>query len=88
MNGEADKKLKCWEFMQCGRERGGNNVDHLGVCPAYPYHGHVCATVVDTFCDLVQVLHKSEHADCKDCPYYNSMHFDKQARRANQEKRV
>ena len=27
-------RLNCWEFMQCGREKGGPNVDELGVCPA------------------------------------------------------
>jgi hypothetical protein len=88
MNGETEKKLRCWEFMQCGREKGGNNVDHLGVCPAYPLHGHVCANVVGTFCDLVQVLHRSEHAECEECPYFNSMHFNEKARRTKQEKRV
>lgn len=28
------KKLNCWEFKGCGREKGGANVLGLGVCPA------------------------------------------------------
>jgi len=27
-------KLNCWEYKNCGREPGGNNVESLGVCPA------------------------------------------------------
>lgn len=80
------KKLNCWEFMQCGREAGGSNVDNLGVCPAYPFHGQECANVVGTFCDLVQVLRKAKHDDCQECPFYNSMHFNEYARRVNQPK--
>jgi len=80
------KKLNSWEFMRCGREAGGRNVDHLGVCPAYPYHGQECANVVGTFCDLVQVLRTASHIDCQECPFYNSMHFNQSARRINQVK--
>ncbi len=28
------KKLNCWEYIKCGREPGGANVDKLGVCKA------------------------------------------------------
>ena len=28
------EKESCWEFKKCGRESGGKNVEHLGVCPA------------------------------------------------------
>ena len=28
------KKLNCWEFKQCGRQKGGENAGDLGVCPA------------------------------------------------------
>lgn len=30
---EISQKVNCWEFMNCGREIGGENVDTLGVCP-------------------------------------------------------
>ena len=50
------KKMNCWEFMRCGREAGGRNIDQLGICPAYPEEGQRCANVVGTFCDLVKAL--------------------------------
>jgi hypothetical protein len=78
--------MNCWEFMKCGREEDGRKVDELGVCPAYPYDGQCCANVAGTFCDLVQALRAVEHSGCQECPFYNSMHFDKSARMANQGK--
>jgi len=29
----AEQKLNCWEFKNCGREKGGLMVDTLGECP-------------------------------------------------------
>ena len=78
--------MNCWEFMKCGREEDGRKVDELGICPAYPYDGQRCANVVGTFCDLVQALRAVKHSGCQECPFYNSMHFEKSARMANQEK--
>ncbi len=26
--------INCWDFLKCGREPGGLNVEELGVCPA------------------------------------------------------
>ncbi len=72
--------------MKCGREEDGRKVDELGVCPAYPYDGQRCANVVGTFFDLVQALRAVKHSGCQECPFYNSMHFDKSARMANQGK--
>ena len=80
--------MNCWEFMRCGREEGGKNVDYLGICPAFPDDGQRCANVVGTFCDLVQALNASEHSSCTECPFYNSIHFDKTAKQGYQEKGV
>ena len=80
--------MNCWEFMKCGREADGMNVDQLGICPAYPEDGQRCANVVGTFCDLVQALNASEHTSCLECPFYNSMHFDQTALMANQGKGI
>jgi len=79
------KKMNCWEFMRCGREAGGRNIDQLGICPAYPEEGQRCANVVGTFCDLVKALHATKHTSCPECPFYNSIYFDQNARMANQE---
>ncbi len=40
----------CWEIKKCGREKGGEHEKDLGVCPAYPDHGHSCWIVAGTFC--------------------------------------
>lgn len=69
--------------MRCGREANGRNVSTLGVCPAYPHDGRRCAAVMGTFCDLVQAMRASKLADCRECPFYNSIHFDENARLAN-----
>jgi hypothetical protein len=79
--------MNCWEFMRCGREAGGRNVDRLGICPAYPEDGQRCATVVGTFCDLVKALYATRHSGCPDCPFFNSIHFDVAAKTAILEKK-
>ena len=71
--------------MKCGREAGGRNIDQLGICPACPEEGQRCANVVGTFCDLVKALHATKHTSCPECPFYNSIYFDQNARMANQE---
>ena len=80
--------MNCWEFMRCGREEGGKNVNYLGTCPAYPDNGKCCATVVGTFCDLVQALNAAQYSSCCECPFYNSIHFDQNAKRRQQGKGV
>jgi hypothetical protein len=30
-------KINCWDFNQCGREHGGNNVERLGKCHSVQY---------------------------------------------------
>ncbi len=82
MDYKKNNGLNCWEFMKCGREEGGRGVDHLGVCPAYPDNGNRCATVVGTFCDLVQAMYAKQHTGCENFPFFNSEHFDKETRRA------
>jgi len=71
------KKLNCWEFMKCGRERGGNMVEQLGVCPAFPDNGQSCANVAGTFCDLIQGISAAKYASCEECDFYNSEFYDK-----------
>lgn len=88
MTNKKSEKLNCWEFMRCGREAGGRNVDPFGICPAYPLYGQECANVVGTFCDLVQVLQTSEHTECQDCAFYKSVHFDEKTRRINLAKSI
>ena len=71
------KKLKCWEFINCGREGGGSSAEDLDICPAYPDNGQNCANVEGTFCDLVQGMIFSNYKSCEACDFYNSAHYDK-----------
>jgi hypothetical protein len=70
--------LKCWEYMACGREEGGANVKELGVCPAYPVFGRVCAKIAGTFCKgEIQGYYAQKLKDCKVCDFYNSPNYMK-----------
>jgi hypothetical protein len=68
--------VNCWEFMKCGREKGGINADRLGICPAYPNDGRRCARVAGTFCE--GKIHGSfaiRLKDCMKCEFYRSPHY-------------
>ncbi len=68
--------MNCWEFMKCGRERGGRHAGALGVCPAYPHHGTDCARVVGTLCKgRVQEEFAVKIRDCQGCAFYRSEHY-------------
>jgi len=70
--------MNCWEFKKCGRQKGGDKADELGVCPAYPDHGRSCARVSGTMCDdTVQGDFVYKFPTCIRCEYYKSSHYDK-----------
>lgn len=65
--------MNCWEFMKCGRTPGGEKVDELGVCPAYPGFGKCCAKVAGTLCGgQIQGPAASKTCNCKNCEFYKS----------------
>lgn len=76
------KKMNCWQFMQCGREVDGINVDELGICPAArkirydgvnggDYAGRFCWTVSGTLCDAeIQGTFANKLGDCLKCPFF------------------
>lgn len=71
------KKLNCWEFKKCGREKGGARADELGVCPAYPNSGRRCARVAITFCKgISQDGFAAKLQECLQCAFYSSEHYD------------
>ncbi|MDO9514716.1 MAG: HD-GYP domain-containing protein [Syntrophales bacterium] len=83
---QESARLNCWEFMKCGRELGGEKVQELGVCPAYPDHGRHCARIVGTLCDGdVQGLFVRKFRNCRKCPFYRSRHYDHLFRRRSEE---
>jgi len=70
--------MNCWDFMKCGREKGGHRAEELGVCPAYPDHGRHCARVAGTLCNgKVQGMFALKLASCLRCDFYNCVHYDR-----------
>ena len=70
--------MNCWEFKECGREKGAINNDELGACPAYPDHGKHCARVAGTHCGgEVQGTFAMKLANCIQCDFYQSKNYDK-----------
>jgi hypothetical protein len=81
-------KANCWEFMECGREPGGEFVDELGVCPAAENPafeginqgnkgGRACWAVSGTLClGRVQEGFRSKQCDCERCDFYQLVRLE------------
>jgi hypothetical protein len=70
--------MHCWEFKNCGRQPGGAKAKELGVCSVYPNHGRHCARITGTLCGgKVQGTFGAKVANCMQCDFYNSPHYDK-----------
>ena len=78
----AKSRLNCWEFKECGREAGGTKARELGICPAYPNHGHNCAAIAGTLCGgKVQGSFAAKLSNCQKCEFFQSEHYDGEASR-------
>jgi len=80
-------KLNCWQYKNCGREKGGIMVDILGECPipsAMKYDGHndgigagrVCWIVPDTSCRLNNQFRNGQIKQCYNCEFYQRVVFE------------
>jgi hypothetical protein len=70
--------MNCWEFMKCGREKGGLVEKEQGTCPAYPDHGRSCARLIGTLCGgEVHGLIAKRIKDCVKCPFFQSLHQER-----------
>lgn len=81
----ASDKTNCWQFMKCGREPGGLNVDEKGVCPAATSEtfeginrgakgGRICWLVAGTFCDSsIQGTFAEKKESCRACSFYRQV---------------
>ncbi|MCL4477120.1 MAG: ATP-binding protein [Nitrospirae bacterium] len=66
---EESLKIKCWEYMKCGRDK-----DATIKCPAYPNFGRICWVVAGTFCEgKVQGTFAQKYEDCKKCEFYQKI---------------
>ncbi len=74
----SDSGKNCWDVKQCGRIPGGDKVDELGVCPAYPNGGKICWRIAGTFCGgNVQGSAAKKLSSCTKCEFYKEMNSSK-----------
>lgn len=81
----AERKLNCWEFNNCGREPGGNNIEKYGPCPAAldkrldGYNsgtnaGRACWAVAGTLCGgAPKGLIALKLRDCMKCEFHHTV---------------
>ena len=81
------KKLNCWEFFNCGREKNGLMVELLGECPASTSMkndgtndgvgaGRSCWEVCSSDC---QVGRSHSVKSCFECPFYIRVQYETEA---------
>jgi len=67
----VSRKLNCWEFKNCGREKGGLMVNSIGECPvasAMQYDGMNSGVAAGRVCEFYRrVVH--EEADNVQCAF-------------------
>ena len=78
-------KQNCWEHKKCGREPGGANARHMGVCPAATEarldgaHGGInagraCWVVAGTMCGgVVQGTYALKTDSCERCGFFKGV---------------
>jgi len=78
----GEKKLNCWEFMQCGRGPGDPESETKGLCPVAReyrlegvhdgrFSGRACWVVAGTFCGgKAQGTYAKKHKACRSCAFY------------------
>ena len=80
-------RLNCWQFRNCGRERGGLLSDLLGVCPvadAMKYDGINHGTAAGRYCWKIAKITPVESGlqgcsgQCRSCEFYTRVLFEEQ----------
>jgi len=81
----AEKKLNCWEYMQCGRGPGDPQAETKGLCPAAReyrlngvhdgrFSGRACWVVAGTFCGgKAQGTYAKKDKACRSCAFYQQV---------------
>ena len=72
---EDARKVPCWEYMHCGRDR-----DATRKCPAYPHFGRLCWIVAGTYCESkVQGTFAAKGGGCDTCGFFKDAVLGKTA---------
>ncbi len=76
------QKINCWEFLNCGRELGGEKVAELGICPASidtsadglnegKNGGRICWAITGTFSGKkIQGFYAKKLLSCRSCIFF------------------
>ena len=66
--------IRCWEYMKCGREPGGEKIAEYGHCPAALSPDNNCWFVAGTMCSgKIEGTYAQKIDTCIICDYYNKM---------------
>ncbi len=80
------RKLNCWEYLKCGRQPDGDNVNEKGVCPAAIdgvfdglndgcHGGRFCWEIAGTLCKgEIQGTFAEKRGSCMNCSFYKLVH--------------
>ncbi len=80
-------RLNCWQFRNCGREKGGLLADLLGVCPvaaAMKHDGVNHGTAAGRYCWRIAKVTPVESGlqgctgQCRSCEFYSRVLFEEQ----------
>ncbi|MEK6776123.1 MAG: two-CW domain-containing protein [bacterium] len=81
-------KHNCWDYCECGRQPGGENVEELGVCPAAidksadglnngENGGRICWALTGTFCGgEAQGTFAEKHHSCLVCGFFKMVRLE------------
>lgn len=80
------KKINCWEFFNCGREKGGLLTSILGECPVSSVGkldgvnqgvngGRACWLVPNSSCAIKET---NNLTSCRECSFYNRVRFEQE----------
>ncbi len=80
------KKLNCWEFVNCGREKNGLMVSTLGECKVVTdmkYDGLNNGVGAGRACwmthkDNCVMIKSQQYLSCYDCPFYKRVAFEEE----------
>lgn len=81
------KKLNCWQFKNCGREKGGLMADILGECPvpsAMKYDGMNDGIGAGRACWMASEsgghCRNAQVQNCSQCEFYKRVLFEQEER--------
>ncbi|MCD6250454.1 MAG: hypothetical protein J7J98_09010 [candidate division Zixibacteria bacterium] len=89
MDNNSHRKLNCWEFHNCGREKNGLMVDKLGECPVSTAMNHdgtndgvaggrVCWMAINTNNRIAGTCLCNGNS-CQSCEFYRRVQHEEKA---------